>query len=246
MNKKDFVRFMIFRTIGNFLVLLTIFGFVATFGPALYYEASWRIANVRGVNYRLASDIQASDETELGKLVRRYREEGQAAPAAPSLFREVLIKTKEQILVPPDTEFSIVIPRIGASQRIQANIDPTNKNEYLEVLKSAIAHAKGTAFPGLGGTTFLFAHSADNFWNIGRYNAVFYLLKDLEHGDDVYLFFRGKRYNYQVYDKRIVEPAEIEHIDAALGQGEKIILQTCWPPGTAWKRTLVFARPSNQ
>lgn len=238
-NKKDFARFMIFRTIGNFLVLFTIFGFVATFGPALYYEASWRIANISGFTYRLAPDIQASGETELGRLVR-------SAPSAPSLFREVLSNTKEQILIPPDTEFSIVIPRIGASQRIQANVDSTNKNEYLEVLKSAIAHAKGTAFPGFGGTTFLFAHSADNFWNIGRYNAVFYLLKDLEPGDDVYLFFRGKRYNYEVYDKRIAEAREVEHIDPALGLGEKVILQTCWPPGTAWKRTLVFARPKGK
>ena len=243
MNKKDFVRLMIFRTIGNFLVLFTIFGFVATFGPALYYEVSWRTADFRGVTYKLASNIEASNETELGRLVRRYREEGQTAPAAPSLFREVLTNTKEQILVPPDTEFSIVIPRIGVSQRIQANVDSTNKKEYLEVLKSAIAHAKGTAYPGLGGTTFLFAHSADNFWSIGRYNAVFYLLKDLEPGDDVYLFFRGKRYNYEVYDKRIAEAREVEHIDAALGLGEKIILQTCWPPGTDWKRTLVFAKP---
>ena len=243
MNKKDFVRFMIFRTIGNFLVLFTIFGFVATFGPALYYEASWRIANARGINYRLAQDIQASNETELGTLVRRYRERGLTTPQAPSLFREVLTNVKEQILVPPDTEFSIVVPKIGASSRIQANVDSTNKGEYLEVLKSAIAHAKGTAYPGVNGTTFLFAHSADNFWNIGRYNAVFYLLKDLEHGDEVYLFFRGKRHNYEVYEKRIAEPSEIEHVDAALGQGEKIILQTCWPPGTDWKRTLVFARP---
>ncbi len=245
MNKKEFVRFMIFRTIGNFLVLLTIFGFIATFGPALYYEASWRVGNLRGVNYRLASDIEASQETELGNLVRKYREQGQTEPAAPSLFRDILANTTEQILIPPDTEFSIVVPRIGASQRIQANVDSTNKDEYLEVLRSAIAHAKGTAYPGVNGTTFLFAHSADNFWNIGRYNAVFYLLKDLEPGDDVYLFFRGKRYNYEVYDKRIVEPSEIEHLDAALGQGEKIILQTCWPPGTAWKRTLVFARPKS-
>jgi LPXTG-site transpeptidase (sortase) family protein len=237
MERKEIIRFLILRTIGNFLVLFTIFGFIATFGPALYYEASWRIAQARGISYRLASDIEASKETELGRL---------AAPSAPSLFREVLSNTKEQILVPPDTEFSIVIPKIGASQRIQANVDFTNEEEYLNVLQSAIAHAKGTAYPGVNGTTFLFAHSADNFWNIGRYNAVFYLLKDLEPGDDVHLFFRGKRYNYEVYEKRIAEASEIEHLDANLGQGEKIVLQTCWPPGTAWKRLLVFAKPKVQ
>lgn len=243
MNKKEIVRFIIFRTIGNFLILFTIFGFAATFGPALYYEASWRIANIRGINYRLAQDITASNETELGSLVRSYRDQGLTTPQTPSLFREVLSNTKEQILVPPDTEFSIVIPRIGASQRIKANVDSTNKEEYLEVLRSAVAHAKGSAFPGMNGTTFLFAHSADNFWNIGRYNAVFYLLKELKPGDEVYIFFRGKKYVYEVYENRIADRREVEHIDAALGAGEKLILQTCWPPGTDWKRTLVFAKP---
>src|SRR3990172_5416290 len=193
MSRREFIRYLIFRTVGNFLVLFTIFGFVATFGPALYYEASWRIANIRGITYKLAPDVAASNETELGKLVKKYRQEGQTQPQTPSLFREVLTNAKEQILIPPDTEFSIVIPRIGVSQRIQANVDSTNKNEYLEVLKSAIAHAKGTAYPGVNGTTFLFAHSADNFWNIGRYNAVFYLLKELKPGDEIILFFRGKR-----------------------------------------------------
>lgn len=243
MNRREIVRFLIFRTLGNFLVLFTVFGFVATFGPATYYEASYRIAKLRGITYTLASDIKATNETELGKLVRKYQDQGQTHNQAPSLLNDVLSRTKEKVLVPPSSDFSVVIPKIGAASRIQANVDPSNKDEYLKVLQNAIAHAKGTAYPGVNGTTYLFAHSADNFWNIGRYNAVFYLLKELEAGDDVYLFFRGKRYNYEVYDKKIVEAREVEYVDAALGLGERIILQTCWPPGTDWKRTLVFAKP---
>lgn len=245
MRKKEVARFLIFRTIGNFLILFSIFGFFATFGPALYYEASFRIANLRGVKYKLAQELTIqNNETELGKLVKKYREQGQTSQA-PSLLREVLSNSKEQILIPPDTNFSIVIPKIGAAEKIKANVDASNKAEYLEVLRSSIAHAKGTAYPGVNGTTFLFAHSADNFWDIGRYNAVFYLLKDLNNGDDIYVFFEGKRHNYTVYDKKIVDAKEVDNIDAALGQGERLILQTCWPPGTAWKRTLVFAKPKS-
>lgn len=246
MNKKALVRFMIFRTLGNFLILLTIFGFLATFGPAVYYEVSYRVAKLRGVSYVLADDVsKASGETELGKLLRKYRDQGETRNQAPSLLADVISNAREQVLIPPSAEFSIVIPKIGAAASVTANVDPSNKDEYLRVLQHSIAHAKGTAYPGVNGTTYLFAHSADNFWNIGRYNAVFYLLKELETGDDVYLFFRGKRHNYEVYDKKIVDSKEVEYVDAALGLGERIILQTCWPPGTDWKRTLVFARPKS-
>lgn len=243
MGKGEFWKILILRTIGNFLVLFTIFGFLATFGPAGYYEVSYRVAKFRGVNYTLAQDVQVSRETELGKLLRKYENR---KPATPSLFDEVLSNNKEKILVPPDAEFSIVVPKIGASQRIQANVDPSNKDEYLEVLRTSVAHAKGTAFPGMNGTTYIFAHSADNFWNVGRYNAVFYLLKELEPGDDIFVFFRGKRYNYTVYEKKIADRKETDYIDSALGQGERLILQTCWPPGTDWKRLLIFAKPKSQ
>ena len=223
--------------------MFAVFGLIATFGPALYYEATYQITKIRGIKYVLAPDVSSSqNETELGKLVRRYRDQGQIQNQGPSLLGDVLANNKEKILVPPNTDFSIVVPKIGAAEKITANVDPSDKEIYLRVLVNSIAHAKGTAYPGVNGTTYLFAHSADNFWDIGRYNAAFYLLKDMQPGDEVYIFFRGKRYNYEVYDTKIVDASEVSYVDAALGQGERLILQTCWPPGTDWKRTLVFAK----
>lgn len=244
MNRKDLVRFIILRTFGNFLLLFAIFGLIATFGPSVYYEATYQVTKLRGVKYVLAPDVSTTkSESELGKLVRKYHDSGQIQNQGPSLLGDVLAKNHEKILIPPNTDFSIVVPKIGAAEKITANVDPSDKEIYLRVLVNSIAHAKGTAYPGVNGTTYLFAHSADNFWDIGRYNAVFYLLKDMTSGDEVYIFFRGKRYNYEVYETKIVDSSDVSYVDAALGQGEKLILQTCWPPGTDWRRTLVFARP---
>lgn len=246
MLRKEVIRFIVIRTIANFLLLFAIFGLLATFGPSLYYEASYQIAKFRGVKYVLAPDVSSiTSETELGRLVRKYRDQGQINNQGSSLLGSIIANNHEKILVPPNTDFSIVVPKIGASEKITANVDPSNKDEYLRVLVNSIAHAKGTAYPGIDGTTYLFAHSADNFWDIGRYNAVFYLLKDMVPGDEVYVFFRGKRYNYLVYDTKLVDSSDVSYIDPALGQGERLILQTCWPPGTDWKRTLVFARPKS-
>ena len=156
----------------------------------------------------------------------------------------VLSGPKEQLLIAPDPNFSILIPKIGASAKIFPNVDPSAENEFLPILQHGVAHAKGTVFPGVPGNTYLFAHSTDNFWDVGRYNAVFYLLKDLSAGDDIVIFFENRRFNYKVTQTQIVDASEVSYItNSAQTSGQRLILQTCWPPGTSWKRLIVFAEP---
>lgn len=231
MNKTDIAKFLLLRTIGNFLVLFTLFGFFATFGPALYYEATYRIGTVRGIRYALA-------EVE-NKVQKKNSHTGQN----PSLLAALLSQETEHVLVPSSTHFSLVIPKIGANHKVFENVDPTDGKEYLPILERGIAHAQGTAFPGMDGTIYLFAHSTDSFWNVGRYNAVFYLLKELEVGDPISVFFMDRRYNYVVSDKKIADPSYVEYLSSNIGKGEVLVLQTCWPPGTTWKRLFVFAKP---
>jgi sortase A len=145
-----------------------------------------------------------------------------------------------EVLVPEDPNFSIVIPKIGANARIIDNVDPSNESEYLEALKKGVAHAQGTAFPGENSHIFLFAHSTDYIWNVGTYNAVFYLLYKLDKGDEVNLFYKDKRYRYKVVDKKVVDPSQVEYLTRKTNH-EFLTLQTCWPPGTTLKRILVFA-----
>ncbi len=222
---KDAAKYILLRSVGNFLVLFALYGIIATFGPALYYEVQYRVIKARGITYSVSDSAQASEQT--------------------ASFGDLLTGTQEQTLTPPDTEFSILIPKIGASAKIFPNVDPSDENSFLPVLTQGVAHAQGTVFPGLLGNIYLFAHSADNFWDAGRYNAIFYLLKDLSKGDEIVVFYQGKRYNYFVTDSRVVEADDVSFIEKAQGGAEQLILQTCWPPGTTWKRFLVFARPRN-
>lgn len=227
MTRAEVIRFLIIRTLGNFLLLFAIFGVFATFGPAVSYEFQYRIANFRGVHYSVPKEAIS-----------------RASPKPQNSFAQVLSGPKEQILVPPDPFFSIIIPKIGAASRVIPNVDTTDENIYLPALQEGVAHAKGTVFPGISGNTYLFAHSADNFWDVGRYNAVFYLLKDLTVGDDVIIFFENKRYDYKVVDSKIVDPSEVSYIVQSQEPGkQRLILQTCWPPGTSWKRQIVIAEP---
>jgi sortase A len=148
------------------------------------------------------------------------------------------------MLIPNDTSFDILIPKLGANAKVFPNIDASDPNQFLPILKEGVAHAKGSVFPGMKGNIYLFAHSTDNFWDVGRYNAVFYLLKDLNPGDDVVIFFQNKRYNYVVTGSKVIDPTDVSYIvDAQNKNEETLILQTCWPPGTTCKRWIVFAKP---
>jgi LPXTG-site transpeptidase (sortase) family protein len=245
MQSKKIIQFLIFRTLSNFFILITIFGVLATFGPAIFYEAEFRYEKVFGVEYAIA-DISETDQTpsELGALLDKYQNTpGELTEDEQSMLGVILSENKEKILVPKSSQFSIVIPKIGANSNVIENVDPDNEQEYLSALGRGVAHARGTAFPGMNGNIYLFAHSADSFWNVGRYNAIFYLLKELQSGDDISVFFQGRRYNYVVKESKIVEPEEVQYLQANIGAGEQLILQTCWPPGTTWKRQLVFATP---
>jgi len=239
-RRGEIIRFLIFRTIGNFLILFTIFGILATFGPALFYEAQYKVAQIFHIHYSVAS-TKEDGPSELGKLLVKMREEPQARE---SLLGSIMRGDTEKVLIPDSAKFSVVIPKIGANEKVQENVDPNNEEEYLRVLQGSVAHARGSAFPGLNGTTYLFAHSADSFWNVGRYNAVFYLLNKLEVGDGVTIFYNNERYEYLVKKTEIVSADDTHYMASNIGQGERIILQTCWPPGTAWKRLLVFAEPN--
>lgn len=232
MTRNQAIKYITLRTIGNFLILFAIFGVLATFGPVLYYEAQYKIIQARGVEFNVANDSSA-----FASLIEQQKTEANAS------FGDLLTGSKEQTLYPPDKEFSIVIPKIGASSKIIPNVDPVNENNFLPALQEGVAHAEGTVFPGMPGNVYLFAHSADSFWDAGRYNAIFYLLKDLDKGDEIVLFYQGKRYNYFVTDSKIVDPEDVSYITKAKEGGEQLILQTCWPPGTTFKRLLVFARP---
>lgn len=229
MTRQEKIKFIALRTVGNFLVLMSLYGVAATFGPAAWYEIKFRTLQARGVKFTVVETPRRPQENDGGGVT----------------FGSLLDGRQEQELVPPDTSFSIVIPKIGAASRIIPNVDPVNQDIYKKALLEGVAHAKGTVFPGLPGNTYIFSHSTDNWWNVGRYNAIFYLLKDMEPGDEVVIFFEGRRYNYIVDRKYTAEPNDVSLLRNSQGGEEQLVLQTCWPPGTTWKRLFVVAKPAS-
>ncbi|MFH0773117.1 MAG: sortase [bacterium] len=227
-QRKDYIYLLILRTIGNFMILTSLFFIGRTLYEPVRQEVRYMMDQWNNRTY-----VVATKEEELSfSLQKTGTQKG-------LLTRTIDGKTA-QVLIPEDPNFSVVIPKIGANARIIAGVDTANEREYSEALKLGVAQALGTAFPGEGGHIFLFAHSTDYWWNVSTYNAVFYLLGKLEKGDDINIFYKGERFVYRVIDSKIVNPSEVEYITRKTDK-EFLTLQTCWPLGTTFKRLLVFA-----
>lgn len=221
-----FVRatYRFIRIAGAGILAFSILAFAFSFGPIVSQEVSYDLKTV-GLN------------TDKAKIDAEENFGMQMAEA-----NKILAVQKEAQSYGISSYFSIVIPKIDAASDIIANVDSSNEAEYKEALQKGVAHAKGTMFPSQGGTIFLFSHSTDSPVNVARYNAVFFLLRKLEKGDRIIIYFADKRYDYQVESKLITSPKDTSWLTDR-GDGERLILQTCDPPGTNWNRLLVIATP---
>ena len=224
-TSSEYLRVLILRTIGNFLIISSLLMIAKTFYLPVREEIRYFI------DTKIQKKYIITDVRNAGKITIEQQK---------GLLAKALKLNNVELLIPQDPQFSIVIPKIGANARILPNIDTADEHIYLTALNKGVAHALGTAFPGEGGHIFLFAHSTDYFWNVGAYNAIFYLLNKLEDNDQINIYYQGQHYLYRVIGKRIVDPSQVEYLTGKTNR-EFLTLQTCWPPGTTLKRLLIFA-----
>lgn len=147
-------------------------------------------------------------------------------------------------ITPVDLEFSIVVPKINANAKVIKNVDPFDSKIYQLALTRGVAHAKNTSTPDKNGNTFIFAHSAGNWYQANQFNAVFYLLNKLETGDEIIVYYQSQKYIYSVDEIKFVKPDEINYLSSQLNTN-KLTLMTCWPPGTTLKRLVVISTLKN-
>lgn len=204
------------RFFGYLLFYMGLFGIVFIFGPFLQVELGYRIDKGTGVKRTVADVIPATEG-----------------------FDE--IQTSEDLIVPVSTEFGIVIEKINANAKIIPEVNPADEKQYTKALAEGVAEALGSTPPGQPGNLYLFSHSTDAPWNIVRYNAIFYLLRELDVGDRVVIFYKKKRYNYIVFDKIVTDASDVSYL-TKIYNTPVLTLQTCDPPGTLLKRLVIRAR----
>jgi len=137
-----------------------------------------------------------------------------------------------------DLEPKVIIPKINVEIPVVYD-EPSTADAAVETaLERGVLHYATTPNPGQHGNVVLFGHSSNNIFNRGQYKFAFVLLSRLENGDLFYLTKDGKRYTYQVYQKRIVKPTEVSVMGSA-DKPDTATLITCDPPGTSLNRLVV-------
>lgn len=150
-------------------------------------------------------------------------------------------------LTPPDDR--IIIPRLSKDvPLIKTNIknfadrkwDILDK-EILNDLKKGIVIYPSSVVPGKGGNTVVTGHSSNYPWVISKYNDVLARLHEVILGDKITLYYNQKKYSYEVYDIKVVNPEDIEVMAPDAGENILTVI-TCTPVGTNLRRLVVVGK----
>lgn len=220
---KKFWIFVLIRSLANTFLTLGLILTSLALWPLVKTEVSYQWGRLLGQSYVISGD-------------EARKESG---------FATVLAQLPPIPITPVDTDFGIVIEKINVNAPVVSEVDSSYYETYMEALKKGAAHAAGTAFPGSRGAennnVFIFAHSTLNPWEVAKYNAIFILLNKLEEGDRLITFYKGRRFDYLVFDKRVVEANDVKYLTEP-SKEPILTLQTCDPPGTQWRRMIVTAK----
>ncbi len=232
------------RLLGLGLVALALGGLTGPLAPRMTLEGKYALLQAKRTLPGIQRAVRHMTGNVLGAFAYRLNpanptEHTKDAPVVPALFDP--LKTPDGGSIEPiNRDFALVIPKIGVNAAVLPSVNPTKPGEYLKALESGIAHSSLSYFPDEDGTVYLFSHSTNYEWFVGDLNAVFYLLKNLDTDDTVVIFYKGTSYTYRITGKQVVKPTAVAYMAPQAG-ARKLILQTCWPPGSTTERLLIFA-----
>lgn len=135
----------------------------------------------------------------------------------------------------------IIIPKINVEIPVVYDQTSIAEKDMQRALERGVVHYATTPTPGELGNAVIFGHSSNNILNKGKYKFAFVLLSRLENGDLFYLDKDGKRYVYQVYSKKVVEPTDLSVLNPQ-DKPATATLITCDPPGTSLRRLIVVGQ----
>lgn len=134
---------------------------------------------------------------------------------------------------------TIEIPKINVSAPVV--FEPSIAEEAVQKsLQNGVVHYGISVKPGQAGNSVIVGHSSNDWWEPGNYKFVFVLLDKLIIGDTFSVDFDGKKYIYEVYGSKVVEPTDLSVL--AHTENPTMTLITCTPPGTSWKRLVIKAK----
>jgi LPXTG-site transpeptidase (sortase) family protein len=135
----------------------------------------------------------------------------------------------------------LIIPKINLEVPVVYDVKSYKDADVQVGLQRGVVHYGETALPGEVGNNTIVGHSSTSFWNAGDFKFAFVLLDRLEVGDTFVLHYKGTRYVYEVFQRRIVKPTDVYVAFEDFGEPVTTLI-TCNPPGLGVNRLVVNAR----
>ncbi len=124
---------------------------------------------------------------------------------------------------PEDKPLYLTVPKLGLTDA------PVFDSVSEKKLKESAVHVPATGFPWQKGANTYIAGHRLGYEGTGSY-LIFYYLDELAEGDEIVLRDSvGKTYLYQVTERKIVDPEDVEVMNALQGR-TLVTLQTCTLP----------------
>jgi len=145
---------------------------------------------------------------------------------------------------PVNANPTVLIPKINVKAPIIFGLDDLSESSSQRALEHGVIHfpvAGANSVPGQNGNTVILGHSSSDIFNGGQFKFIFVQLNRMSVGDLFYVDYGGKRYSYEVTEKRMVAPGQLEALNMGVA-APFATLVTCDPPGTTWSRLLVIAQ----
>ena len=153
-----------------------------------------------------------------------------------SLSFDMSIEEKNQY----NNESYIVIPKINVSAPIfYPDIEESDlESHIMKLLEKWVVHRPETQIPYQKGNFFILWHSSNYAWLNSEYNNIFAKLDLMDLWDEVIVYYKWRKYIYELYEKKIVDPSAIEVYWYITWYNLSIM--TCYPIGSVKSRLIAI------
>ena len=201
-----------------------------------------------------SAELKQETTQELAQLEKRFTQikkdkiEGQSISTT---LQEFLDKKWEQHTIdfntlPPGNR--LIIPDLNINAPLidteASGVIDFSKENFDEELTKGVVKYPTTPIPGNKGNTLIFGHTSSEWWKKNEYGVIFRNIPKLKAGQKFYVIWNGKKTAYEMVERKVVRPKEVENYYHEFSDKEEsyLTLMGCYPIWTADKRMMIVAK----
>lgn len=201
-----------------------------------------------------SAELKQETAQELAQLENRFTQikkdkiEGQSISTT---LQEFLDKKWEQHTIDFNTlppENRLIIPDLNINAPLidteASGVIDFSKENFDEELTKGVVKYPTTPIPGNKGNTLIFGHTSSEWWKKNEYGVIFRNIPKLKAGQKFYVIWNGKKTAYEMVERKVVRPKEVENYYHEFSDKEEsyLTLMGCYPIWTADKRMMIVAK----